>query len=198
MNAYNGMLMKRYHLRPRYQVLLCFTFCMEAFLGCLVVGLFIEIIQYFSFSAFIVWLIPLVFFVFFSYGTVLAWNSYLEITPYGIILDSGFYRIYSPWENITVIRRSHILRPSTVFVLREPAVRNISVFEGIGRRQAVIERCSFITLQIELISQSYIMNFLLYMPEKDWESENLDAYFQYYAPHLYQSRREAIGIVETR
>ena len=173
-----------YYLKTPVKVLLGFLYLLLAFSGIVFIGLFIDMLKH-SFDGLFAWLSGVGMTLFFAYATIPLWNTRLELSSEGVTYTNpGYCRIYTPWENIERIARVPHFRGGTSFILRIPATRNIKFLEGKRQHLAVIERCSLLTMNADLLVQAYFIPFMALMPKKDLENGTLDTYFQQYAPHL--------------
>jgi hypothetical protein len=178
-----------YYLKTVARILLCFLYLLFAFGGFSLTMLFIEMLQKHSFDGLFVWLCGLSMMLLFAYGTIPLWNTRLELSPEGVTYTNpGYCRIYTPWENIERIARVPRFRGGTSFILRIPAARNITFLEGKQHHLAVIEPCSLLTTEADLLRQAYFIPSLILIPKKDLENGTFNAYLQQYAPHLSYGR----------
>lgn len=125
----------------------------------------------------------------FAYGTLPLWNLHIEITPEGIIYHNPtFYRIYTPWHNITSIEKAKYpikLRHTRSFILREPATRLIPFSEGRQRQIPVIEKRSLLVRKAELVGYCRAIPCGWLIPADD-----MQFYLQRYAPHVLEDIAE--------
>lgn len=178
-----------YYHKTLIRALLCFIYLLFAFSGFCLAMLLIEMLQKHSFEGLSGWLCGLGLVFFFAYGTIPLWNTRLELSPEGVTYTNpGYYRIYTPWENIERIARLSRFRTSTAFILRTPAATNIKFLEGKQQHVAVIERCSLLTTKAEVLRQAYSIPLMALMPKKDLENGTFSTYLQQYAPHLSYDR----------
>ncbi|GHO48466.1 hypothetical protein [Ktedonospora formicarum] len=176
---------KVYYYNILIRSLLCFIYIPLAFSGFCLAMLLVEMLQTHSFEGLFGWLCGLGLVLFFAYGTIPLWNTRLELSPEGVTYTNpGYYRIYTPWENIERIVRLSRFRTSTSFILRIPATTNIKFLEGKQQHLAIIERCSLLTTKAEVLRRAYSIPLMALMPKKDLENGTFSTYLQQYAPHL--------------
>ncbi len=111
----------------------------------------------------------------------------LEFSSEGVVYYGTGFRMYTPWTNIVGITQiRHPLfpfHPTTVFVLRQPALLNISLAEGKRQHLPVVE--SYWMMKLFTATP---MNYLWYMPLHvslvspfDLEQGEFSAYIRQYA-----------------
>ena len=114
----------------------------------------------------------------------------IEVSPEGVVYYVDGFRMYTPWTNIVgITQRRHPLVPfhsTTVFVLRQPALLNISLEEGKRQQLAVVENYWY--LKFFTVAP---MNYLWYMPLPrtlvspfDLEQGEFSMYIRQYVPSL--------------
>lgn len=120
-------------------------------------------------------------------------TNHLEVSSEGVVYYGDGFHMYTPWTNIVGITQirypffpSH---PTTVFVLRQPALLNISLEEGKRQRLPVVKNYWMMKL-----FTATPMNYLWYMPLHgslvsafDLEQGELSVYIRQYAPHLLEA-----------
>ena len=116
--------------------------------------------------------------------------SRLEVSSEGVECYIDGFRMYTPWNNIVSITQiRHPLVPfhfTTVFVLRQPALLNVSLEEGKRQHLPVVENVWYLKL-----FTATPMNFLWYMPlprtlvsPVDLEQGEFSMYIRQYLPSL--------------
>ncbi len=116
--------------------------------------------------------------------------NHVEVSSEGVEYYVSGLRMYTPWKNIvgiTQIRHPLFpLHPTTVFVLRQPALLNISLAEGKRQRLPVVENYWYLKL-----FTAAPMNYLWYMPLPrtlvspfDLEQGEFSMYIRQYLPLL--------------
>ena len=119
--------------------------------------------------------------------------NHIEVSSEGVAYYGTGFRMYTPWTNIVGITQiRHPLfpfHPTTVFVLRQPALLNISLAEGKRQHLPVVE--SYWMMKLFTAAP---MNYLCYMPlhvslvsPSDLEQGEFSVYIRQYLPLL--SRR---------
>jgi hypothetical protein len=78
---------------------------------------------------------------------ILSWRKmHIEVSSAGVTFRSTGFCMYTPWSNIACTQAikypyfSSLLAPIPVFALKVPAIRHVSLQEGMQRGIAVIEK----------------------------------------------------------
>ena len=121
--------------------------------------------------------------------------NHIEVSSEGVAYYGLALRIYTPWTNVVGI--THIqyplypFHPTTVFVLRQPALLNGSVEEGKRQQLPVVENFWYLKLLT-----ATPMNYLWYMPLHgslvspfDLEQGDFSVYIRQYAPYIIEAMK---------
>ena len=116
--------------------------------------------------------------------------NHVEVSSEGVVYYGSGLHMYTPWKNIVCITQIRYplfpLHPTTAFVLRQPALLNISLAEGMRQHLPVVESHWMMKL-----FTATPMNYLWYMPLHvslvspfDLEQGEFSVYIRQYLPLL--------------
>lgn len=187
MNNTSHMQTKTYHQHPFYSWLLAFylviIFCGTVYLWHrgLTERHYSDIKNAFFGSLFIPFLLLV----------ILSWRKmHIEVSSAGVTFRSTGFCMYTPWSNIActqAIKYPHfspLFDPIPVFALKVPAIRHLSVQEGMQRGIAVIEKdwALFYTEPIFYSCYFPLPNSMIRTQE--WDTGVFGLYLRHYLPLL--------------